>query len=165
MTSTDTASTTPTPIPEHGEMHLEVVVLPVADVDRAKQFYVDSLGFRLDADFPGLDGLRVVQVTPPGSSCSVSFGDDVTTATPGSVQDLMLVVCDIESCRSEIAKRGVEISEIFHDRCGTFHHAGDEERVEGLDPGRASYNSFASFCDPDGNGWMLQEITSRLPGR
>ncbi|HEY3723808.1 MAG TPA: VOC family protein [Acidimicrobiia bacterium] len=165
MTSTDTASTTPTPLPEQGEMHLEVVVLPVSDVDRAKQFYVDTCGFRLDADFPGPDGLRIVQVTPPGSSCSVSFGDDVTTATPGSTQDLMLTVRDIESCRGELAKRGVDISEIFHDACGIFHHGGDKERVPGLDPQRSSYNSFASFCDPDGNGWMLQEITARLPGR
>ena len=150
---------------EPGEMRLEVVVLPVRDVDRAKQFYVDTLGFQLDADFPGPDGFRVVQVTPPGSPCSVIFGQDVTTGVPGAVQDLMLVVRDIDATRKELVGRGVDVSEVFHDAGGVFHHAGTEARLTGPDPGRSTYGSFASFSDPDGNGWLLQEITTRLPGR
>jgi catechol 2,3-dioxygenase-like lactoylglutathione lyase family enzyme len=148
-----------------GEMRLEVVVLGVGDVDRAKQFYVDTLGFRLDADFPGPDGLRVVQVTPPGSPCSLIFGHDVTAAVPGGIQDLMLVVRDIEATRTDLVSRGVEVSEVFHDAGGVFHHAGTKARMPGPDPQRGTYGSFASFSDPDGNGWVLQEITSRLPGR
>ncbi len=148
-----------------GEMRLEVVVLGVGDVDRAKQFYVETLGFRLDADFPGPDGLRVVQVTPPGSPCSLIFGHDVTAAVPGAVQDLMLVVRDIEATRAGLLGRGVEVSEVFHDEGGVFHHAGTKARLTGLDPQRGTYGSFASFSDPDGNGWMLQEVTTRLPGR
>ena len=143
---------------------LEVVVLPVSDVDRAKQFY-QSLGWRLDADFPGDGGFRVVQFTPPGSSASIIFGSDVTSAAPGSAQGLYLVVDDIEAAREELAGRGVDVSEVYHDAGGVFEHAGTEHRVSGPDPDRGSYASFASFADPDGNGWRLQEIRERLPGR
>jgi catechol 2,3-dioxygenase-like lactoylglutathione lyase family enzyme len=150
---------------EPGEMRLEVVVLPVADVDRAKRFYVEMLGFRLDADFPAPDGLRVVQVTPPGSPCSLIFGHDVTSAVPGAIQDLMLVVRDIAATRADLVRRGVEVSEVFHDEGGVFHHGGTKARLPGPDPQHGTYGSFASFRDPDGNGWVLQEITTRLPGR
>jgi catechol 2,3-dioxygenase-like lactoylglutathione lyase family enzyme len=146
------------------EMKLEVVVLPVADVDRAKGFY-DQLGFRLDADFSGEDGLRVVQLNPPGSECSVIFGDQLTTAAPGSVRGLHLIVYDIEEARADLVERGVEVSEVFHDAGGIFHHAGTQARVSGPDPERADYGSFASFSDPDGNEWVLQEIKQRAPGR
>jgi len=143
---------------------LEVVVLPVSDVDRAKQFY-ESLGWRLDADFPGDGGFRVVQFTPPGSSASIIFGSEVTSAAPGSAQGLYLVVDDIEAAREELAGRGVDVSEVYHDAGGVFEHADTEHRVAGPDPDRGSYASFASFTDPDGNGWRLQEIRERLPGR
>jgi catechol 2,3-dioxygenase-like lactoylglutathione lyase family enzyme len=146
------------------DMKLEVVVLPVSDVARAKEFYV-RLGWRLDADFPGDAGFRVVQVTPPGSPCSLIFGAQVTNARPGSADALMLVVTDIEAARADLLSRGVDVSEIFHDAGGVFHHAGTDARVSGLDPERRSYASFASFSDPDGNGWVLQEIVTRLPGR
>ncbi len=146
------------------EMKLEVVVLPVADVDRAKGFY-QQLGFRLDADFSGEDGLRVVQLNPPGSECSVIFGDQLTTAAPGSVRGLHLVVYDIEEARADLVERGVDVSEVFHDAGGIFHHAGTEARVSGPDPEHADYGSFASFSDPDGNEWVLQEIKQRAPGR
>ena len=148
----------------------EVVVIPVLDVDRAKSFY-GGLGWRLDADYASDDGyFRVIQFTPPGSGCSVIFGKNVTAATPGSAQGLYLIVSDVEAARSELIGRGIEISEVFHDANGDY--AGTDEpflfgrrRVGGLDPGRRSYRSFASFRDPDGNGWLLQEITVRLPGR
>ena len=146
------------------EMKLEVVVLPVGDVDRAKSFY-EALGWREDADFSGEHGFRVVQLTPPGSACSVIFGAGITSAEPGSVDGLQLTVSDIEAARSELAGHGVEVSEIFHDGGGVFHHAGQLERVPGPAPEHKSYGSFVSFSDPDGNGWMLQEITTRLPGR
>ncbi len=146
------------------DMKLEVVVVPVADVDRAKDFYV-GLGWRLDADVTGDDGFRVVQVTPPGSGCSVIFGADVTAAAPGSAEGLYLIVGDIEAARAELIGNGVEVSEVFHDAGGVFHHAGDKARVPGPDPQRTSYGSFATFGDPDGNRWFLQEITTRLPGR
>ncbi|MFI5909806.1 VOC family protein [Dactylosporangium sp. NPDC051541] len=146
------------------DFKLEVVVIPVADADRAKDFY-SRLGWRLDADFPAPDGLRVVQVTPPGSECSVIFGDRLTTAGPGSAQGLQLTVTDIEKARAELAERGVDVSEPFHDAGGVFHHAGNEGRVPGPHPERADYSSFASFSDPDGNGWVLQEIKVRAPGR
>jgi catechol 2,3-dioxygenase-like lactoylglutathione lyase family enzyme len=146
------------------DMRFEVAVLPVADVDRAKRFY-QALGWREDADFSGENGFRVVQLTPPGSAASVIFGTRVTDAAPGSAQGLHLVVADIEAARAELAARGVPISEVFHDAGGVFHHAGTEDRVAGPDPERRSYSSFASFTDPDGNGWVLQEITARLPGR
>ncbi|MCO6008908.1 VOC family protein [Actinoallomurus purpureus] len=145
-------------------MKLEVVVLPVADVDRAKNFY-QELGWREDADFATGEDFRVVQLTPPGSACSIIFGTGITSAAPGSAQGLHLVVTDIEAARAELAGRGVEISETFHDAGGVFHHAETQGRVPGPDPDRASYGSFASFSDPDGNGWFLQEVTTRLPGR
>ena len=149
---------------------LEVVVIPVLDVDRAKRFY-GGLGWRLDSDYASDDGyFRVIQFTPPGSGCSVIFGKNVTAATPGSAQGLYLIVSDVEAARSELIGRGIDISEVFHDANGDY--AGTDEpflfgrrRVGGLDPGRRSYRSFASFRDPDGNGWLLQEITVRLPGR
>ncbi|MQY10936.1 hypothetical protein SRB5_10500 [Streptomyces sp. RB5] len=147
------------------DLKLEVVVLPVSDVDRARDFYTEQLGFRLDADFPVHDGYRVVQVTPPGSACSVILGDGVSDARPGSVQGLHLIVSDIEEARRELADRGLDISAPFHDTTGIFHQAGGAGRVAGAHPERASYGSFASFTDPDGNGWVLQEITERLPGR
>ena len=143
---------------------LEVIVLPVADVDRAKAFY-ESLGWRLDADVAGDGGFRVVQLTPPGSPASIIFGSDVTAAAPGSTQGLYLVVDDIEAAREDLVARGVDVSEVYHDAGGVFEHAGTEHRVPGPDPDRASYGSFASFNDPDGNRWVLQEITERLPGR
>ncbi|MFF7240503.1 VOC family protein [Streptomyces collinus] len=146
------------------DMRLEVVVIPVADVDRARGFY-ETLGWRLDADFVAEDGLRVVQLTPPGSACAVIFGDGVSAAPPGSVEGLHLVVTDIEAARKELEGNGVQVSEVFHNAGGVFHHAGTARRVPGPDPERRSYNSFVSFSDPDGNGWILQEITERLPGR
>ena len=146
------------------DMKLEVVVLPVSDVDRARDFYA-GLGWRLDADFPVTDGFRVVQLTPPGSSCSIIFGAGVSSAAPGSLQDLMLVVDDIEAAREEIVGNGVAVSELFHDESGVFHHAGTNGRVPGPDPEGRSYSTFASFSDPDGNSWLLQEIKTRLPGR
>lgn len=146
------------------QMKLEVVVLPVADVDRAKAFYA-SLGWREDADFSTGDDFRVVQFTPPGSEASIIFGKGVTGAAPGSVEALQLTVYDIDAARQELVDRGVDVSEVFHDAGGVFHHAGAEARVPGAAEGRASYGSFASFDDPDGNSWMLQEIKQRLPGR
>jgi catechol 2,3-dioxygenase-like lactoylglutathione lyase family enzyme len=147
------------------DMKLEVVVIPVSDVDRAKEFY-GSLGWRLDADRATGDDFRVIQFTPPGSGCSVQFGTNVTSATPGSAQGLYLIVSDIEAARDELVARGVEVSEVFHE--GTpgarFDHATNG-RVSGPAPDRSSYRSFASFSDPDGNGWLLQEVTTRLPGR
>ena len=143
---------------------LEVIVLPVADVDRAKAFY-ESLGWRLDADVPGDGGFRVVQLTPPGSPASIIFGSDVTAAAPGSTQGLYLVVDDIEAAREDLVARGVNVSEVYHDAGGVFEHAGTGHRLPGPDPNRTSYSSFASFNDPDGNRWVLQEITERLPGR
>jgi len=146
------------------EMKLEVVVLPVSDVDRAKAFY-ESIGWRLDADFSTSEEFRVVQVTPPGSGASVIFGTGLTDAVPGSVDGLHLVVDDVVAARDMLADRGIDISEVFHDAGGVFHHAGGSDRVAGPQPERLSYSSFASFSDPDGNGWVLQEITERLPGR
>jgi catechol 2,3-dioxygenase-like lactoylglutathione lyase family enzyme len=146
------------------DMKLEVVLMPVSDVDRAKSFY-ESLGWRLDADFPISEDFRIVQLTPPGSACSIIFGTGLTTAVPGSVQGLQLVVADIEGACAELAGKGVDVSEVFHDATGVFHHAGTEGRESGPAPENASYGSFASFSDPDGNGWLLQEVTQRLPGR
>jgi catechol 2,3-dioxygenase-like lactoylglutathione lyase family enzyme len=150
------------------DMKLEVVVIPVSDVDRAKEFY-GRLGWRLDADFAG-DDWRGIQFTPPGSGCSVIFGKNVTAAAPGSVQGLYLIVSDIEAARKELLGRGVAVSEVFHDGGGVY--AGPDEpylfgrvRVSGPDPEHRSYRSYASFSDPDGNGWLLQEVTQRLPGR
>jgi catechol 2,3-dioxygenase-like lactoylglutathione lyase family enzyme len=146
------------------DLKLEVVVLPVSDVDAAKEFYM-NLGWRLDADLATNDSFRVIQFTPPGSHCSIVFGKGITAAKPGSTQDLMLVVDDIESARAQLVERGLAVSDVFHDEGGIFHHAGTAGRVPGPDPQRRSYGSWASFCDPDGNGWMLQEVTARLPGR
>jgi len=143
---------------------LEVIVLPVSDVDRAKQFY-QALGWRADGDFVVDENFRVVQMTPPGSPASVIFGKGVTNAAPGSAQDLVLAVDDIEEARAELAARGAPVSEVYHDAGGIFYHAGTEARVPGPDPQRSTYASFASFSDPDGNGWLLQEINVRLPGR
>ena len=143
---------------------LEVIVLPVADVDRALAFY-QGLGWRLDADFSTDPKFRVVQLTPPGSPASVIFGAGLSDAVPGSSQGLHLVVEDVVAARAELAAKGVQVSEVFHDAGGVFHHAGTDGRVDGPDPERRSYSSFASFRDPDGNGWILQEITTRLPGR
>jgi catechol 2,3-dioxygenase-like lactoylglutathione lyase family enzyme len=146
------------------DMKLEVVVIPVSDVDRAKEFYTE-LGWRLDADFPGPDGFRVVQLTPPGSACSIIFGSGITAAAPGSADGLQLVVSDIAAAREELAGHGVTVSEIFHDAGGVFHHAGTVAGEPGPAPEGKSYGSFASFSDPDGNGWYIQEVTTRLPGR
>jgi catechol 2,3-dioxygenase-like lactoylglutathione lyase family enzyme len=150
--------------PEAGtvDLKLEVVVLPVSDVDRARDFYV-AAGFRLDADFAAGDSFRVVQLTPPGSDASIIFGTGVTSAAPGSTQELQLVVADLGAARAALAAGGVDVSEEYHDAGGIFHHAGSEGRVPG--PGAGSYGSFASFSDPDGNGWVVQEVTTRLPGR
>jgi catechol 2,3-dioxygenase-like lactoylglutathione lyase family enzyme len=143
---------------------LEVVVVPVSDVDRAKRFY-GSLGWRLDADFVTGPDFRVVQLTPPGSECSIIFGAGVTTATPGSMQGLQLTVADIEEAHADLVGRGVDMDKVFHDEGGVFHHAGTAARVDGPDPDRRDYGSFASFNDPDGNGWLLQEVRTRAPGR
>lgn len=145
-------------------MKLEVLVLPVSDVDRAKDFY-KTLGWRLDADFIVSENFRVVQFTPPGSAASIIFGQGVTSAAPGSVQGLYLIVYDIEAAHAELVERGVEVSEVFHDISGVFPHARTEGRVPGPDPERRDYASYASFSDPDGNGWVLQEIRVRKPGR
>jgi catechol 2,3-dioxygenase-like lactoylglutathione lyase family enzyme len=151
------------------DMKLEVVVIPVSDVDRAKEFYA-ILGWRLDADFAAGDGFRVIQFTPPGSSASIIFGKNVTAAAPGSAQGLYMIVSDIEAARNELLGRGVAVSEVFHD-AGDVHDGSDKPylfgrlRVSGPDPEHRSYRSFASFNDPDGNGWLLQEVTVRLPGR
>ena len=148
------------------DMKLEVAVIPVADVDRAKEFY-GRLGWRLDADFPFDNGFRVVQFTPPGSGCSIQFGTKITSAEPGSAQGLYLIVSDIEAARSDLAAHGAEVSEAFH--AGTpgaqFQPDGTSGRVGGRAPDDASYSSFATFSDLDGNGWLLQEVTMRLPGR
>jgi catechol 2,3-dioxygenase-like lactoylglutathione lyase family enzyme len=156
----NTASTT-----DH-DLKLEVVVIPVSDVDRAKQFYA-NLGWRLDADFAFDNGFRVVQFTPPGSACSIQFGTQVTSAVPGSAQNLYLVVSDIEAARQELAARAANVSEVFHPSApgAQFQSDGTMGRVIGPAPDRSSYRSFATFSDPDGNRWLLQEIKARLPGR
>ncbi|HEY1373928.1 MAG TPA: VOC family protein [Candidatus Binatia bacterium] len=151
------------------EEKLEVIVIPVSDVDRAKEFYT-RLGWRLDADFNHADDWRVVQFTPPGSGCSIIFGKNVTAAKPGSAQGLYLVVSDIAAARDELLRRGVGVSEVFHDAAGVFDgpdepYLSGRRRVAGADSEHRSYHSYASFHDPDGNGWLFQEITTRLPGR
>jgi catechol 2,3-dioxygenase-like lactoylglutathione lyase family enzyme len=143
------------------DMKLEVVVIPVSDVDRAKEFY-GRLGWRLDADFTKGDD-HVIQFTPPGSQCSVHFGTNLTSAAPGSAQGLLLIVSDIQAARDELVGRGVEVSEVFH--YTGFNRVDPDARLSGPAPDRRSYGSFASFSDPDGNGLLLQEITTRLPGR
>ena len=151
------------------DMKLEIVVIPVSDVNRAKEFY-GNLGWRLDADFDNGNDFRVIQFTPPGSGCSVIFGKNVTAAAPGSAQGLYLIVPDIEAVRQNLHRRGVKVSEMFHGS-GDVYSGPDEPylfgriRVNGPDPEHRSYRSFASFSDPDGNGWLFQEITTRLPGR
>jgi catechol 2,3-dioxygenase-like lactoylglutathione lyase family enzyme len=158
-----------TPSPAAVDMKFEIVVIPVSDIDRAKEFY-QRLGWRLDADFATDDkDFRVVQFTPPGSGCSVIFGKRVTAAAPGASQGLYLIVSDIEAARKDLQDRGIDVSDVFHSN-GAY--AGSDEpflfgqhRVSGPDPNHGSYRSFASFNDPDGNGWLFQEITSRLPGR
>ena len=142
----------------------ELAVIPVSDIDRAIHFY-KTLGWRFDAEFANDEGYRLTQLTPPGSPASIIFGSGVTKAEPGSAEGLHLIVDDIVAAREDLISRGVEVSEIFHDKTGVFHHAGTGSRVEGPAAGRASYGSFASFSDPDGNGWVLQEVTTRLPGR
>lgn len=146
------------------DMKLEVVVVPVSDVDRAKDFYT-ALGWRLDGDVAPGENFRVVQMTPPGSPASVIFGTSLTSQPPGSAQGLQLIVNDINAAHGELERRGANPSEVFHDAGGVFHHAGTDARVPGPDPEHRSYGSFLSFSDPDGNGWVLQEITTRLPGR
>jgi catechol 2,3-dioxygenase-like lactoylglutathione lyase family enzyme len=153
-----------TPPVNAGDVKLEVVVVPVSDVDRAKRFY-EGLGWRLDADLAVDDGYRVVQLTPPGSPCSIIFGEGVTTAPPGSSEGLQLSVYDIDAARADLVARGVDVSETFHDVTGIFHHAGADGRAGGPAPEHADYGSFVAFSDPDGNGWLLQEIKTRLPGR
>jgi catechol 2,3-dioxygenase-like lactoylglutathione lyase family enzyme len=145
------------------EMKLEILVLPVSDVDRAKRFYL-SLGWRLDADFATADDWRVVQVTPPGSACSILFGKGLTTATPGSIQGMFLIVDDVAAARAKLVEDSVEVSEVFHFK-GGLHVDGTNGRLPGPDPEGQSYRSWASFKDPDGNNWLLQEIKTRLPGR
>jgi catechol 2,3-dioxygenase-like lactoylglutathione lyase family enzyme len=148
---------------------LEIVVIPVSDIDRAKEFY-SGLGWRLDADYDNGSDFRIIQFTPPGSGCSVIFGRNVTGAAPGSAQGLYLIVSNIQAARNDLLRRGVKISEVFHG-AGDVYAGPDEPylfgrtRVNGPDPERKSYRSFASFSDPDGNGWLFQEITARQPGR
>jgi catechol 2,3-dioxygenase-like lactoylglutathione lyase family enzyme len=146
------------------EFKVEIIVLPVSDVDRAKEFY-KRIGFREDVDYVGEEGFRVVHLTPPGSAASIIIGDGVTDAAPGSAQGIHLVVDDIVEAREELVARGVEASAVFHDAGGVFHHAGTKDRVAGPHPDRQTYGSFLSFADPDGNGFVLQEVTVRQPGR
>ncbi|QEE30228.1 glyoxalase [Terriglobus albidus] len=151
------------------DMKFEIVVIPVSDVDRAKAFYT-QLGWRLDADFAQGSNYRVIQFTPPGSGCSIIFGKDVTAAAPGSAKGLYLIVSDLAAARSELLARGVAVSEIFHGASDNYSGADEpylfgSNRVAGPDPARSSYRSFSSFQDPDGNEWLFQEITTRLPGR
>jgi catechol 2,3-dioxygenase-like lactoylglutathione lyase family enzyme len=165
MSSTQMSNEHATQIRNAGlvDTKLEVVVLPVSDVDRAKRFY-GSLGWRLDADFAAGENWRVVQLTPPGSACSVMFGKGITTAVPGSVQGTFLIVDDIEAARAQLIGQGADVSGVFHFE-GGLHVIGTKGRVPGPDPQGNSYRTWASFSDPDGNGWLLQEIKTRLPGR
>jgi catechol 2,3-dioxygenase-like lactoylglutathione lyase family enzyme len=147
------------------DMKLEVVVIPVSDVDRAKAFY-GGLGWRLDADFSFDNGVRIVQFTSPGAACSIQFGTKLTSAAPGSAQGLYLVVDDIEAAVAELSAHGAQPGEVFHEgKVGARYEPAADGRVSGPDPGHGSYRSFATVSDPDGNGWLLQEITTRLPGR
>jgi len=168
MSSTQISSEHATPLAAAAtvDLKLEVVVIPVSDVDRAKRFY-QSLGWRLDADFAFDNGFRVVQFTPPGSGCSVQFGTNITSAAPGSAQGLYLIVSEIEAARDELAARGAGISEVFHAGSpgAQFQRDGTSGRVHGPAPDHASYFTFATFSDPDGNSWLPQEIKTRLPGR
>lgn len=161
-TSTETTTTQETGTVE---FKLEVATIPVSDVDRAKTFY-ESLGWRLDADFPIREDFRVIQMTPPGSPTAVIFGRGVTTAEPGSTRAFVLAVQDIEAARADLVARGVDVSGVFHGASGfDLAAAGTDARQPGPDPERSSYKSWISFSDPDGNGWLVQELTTRLPGR
>lgn len=167
--STSQASAKETASPATVDMKFEIVVIPVSDVDRAKEFYA-KIGWRLDADFAAGDEFRVIQFTPPGSGCSVIFGKNVTAAAPGSAQGLYLIVSEIEAARKNLLDRGIKVSEAFHGAANVYTGADEpylfgRKRVNGPDPQHGSYRSFASFQDPDGNGWLFQEITTRLPGR
>jgi catechol 2,3-dioxygenase-like lactoylglutathione lyase family enzyme len=164
MTSTETRSDNSTPLPTAEDMKLEVVVLPVSDVDRAKHFY-QNLGWRLDGDLRPAEDFRVVQFTPPGSLASIRFGTGIKDAAPGLGVNLTLAVQDVDATRANLLAHGVEVSDIFHGRGGFSHRTGAADRTPGPDPQGRSYFSFASFSDPDGNSWMLQEIKQRLPGR
>ena len=167
MTSeTNAAQTTAPTEAANADLKLEVVVIPVSDVDRSKSFY-EGLGWRLDADFGFDNGFRVVQFTPPGSPASIQFGSKITTAAPGTAEGIYLVVADVNAAREELSAKGVEISEVFHPEVpgAQFHPLGSDGRGDGADGGRASYGSFATFRDPDGNTYLLQEVTTRLPGR
>jgi catechol 2,3-dioxygenase-like lactoylglutathione lyase family enzyme len=146
------------------DMKLEVVVVPVSDVDRAKAFY-EKLGFRLDIDYAANENFRVIQFTPPRSEASIIFGKGITSAKPGSIDHLVLAVDDVDAARDDLVKRGVNVSKVFHYAGGPFNNAAEKPRIGGRDPQNRSYFSFASFSDPDGNGWLLQEIKERLPGR
>lgn len=150
--------------PGLSDMKLEVVVLPVSDVDRAADFYAGKLGWRVDVDIVKEDS-RVVHLTPPGSSCSIMFGTGLTSSPPGSTQFLHLVVSDIVAAHAELVAQGVDASEVFHDPTGNFNRFDPAARVSGPDPQRGTYASFVAFSDPDGNGWVLQEVTTRFPGR
>ena len=162
MTSTDVRTDSPNSmLPGPGDMRLEIAILPVSDVDRTKAFY-QKLGWRLDADFPISDDFRVLQLTPPGSPASIIFGKGIKDTTPGSAARLVLVVQNIDAARADLVARGVEVSEVFH---GTGFRGPNIGRMPGPDPERKPYSSFVSFNDPDGNEWVLQEITQRLPGR
>ena len=166
MSSTQMSTEHATQIPTAAavDLKVEVVVIPVSDVDRAKRFY-ESLGWRLDADFSNGQDWHFVQMTPPGSPCSVMFGKGFTTAVPGSVQGTFLVVDDVEAARAELVGHGVDVSEVFHFDGNLLRVAGTKGRVPGPDPEGRSYFSFASFNDPDGNSWLLQQVKTRLPGR
>jgi catechol 2,3-dioxygenase-like lactoylglutathione lyase family enzyme len=167
MSSTQTTDPSAAELPSGiRDLKLEVVVISVADVDRSKEFY-EGLGWRLDADFPFDNGFRVVQFTPPGSGMSIQFGRKITSAPPGSAQGLYLVVSDIESAREGLLARGAKVSEVFYPATpgAQFDLHDTSGRVSGRAPGEGSYGSFATFADPDGNGWLLQEVTTRLPGR
>ncbi|WP_406308875.1 VOC family protein [Streptomyces sp. NBC_00623] len=155
------------------DLKLEMIVLPVSDIDRTKAFY-EAVGFRLDVDYTASDDFRIVHFTPPGSECSIIFGEGMTSTAPGTIQSLYLIVTDIEEAHAELTRRGIDVSEVFHDAGGLFHGHEDgdvthrspgQERLAGPHPERASYGSFLTFSDPDGNGWVLQEVTQRLPGR
>ena|SRR5689334_20972658 len=139
------------------DLKLEAIIIPVSDVDRAKKFYAEALGFRIDVDRSNGDNYRIVQLTPPGSECSIQIGIGITQVTPGTYQGLYLITSDIEATRAELLDRGVAVSEPFH--------FGPQGQTPGVDPQRTSYNSFLSFSDPDGNGWLIQEVLQRAPGR
>jgi catechol 2,3-dioxygenase-like lactoylglutathione lyase family enzyme len=146
------------------DLKLEAVVIPVSDVDRAKEFY-GGLGWRLDADFPFDNGFRIVQFTPPGSGCSLQFGTNCTSAPPGSAQGLYLIVSDIAAARDDLLAHGAEVSEVFHPGVPGAQFAEGADRLAGPGPDDGSYSTFATFSDPDGNDWLIQEVTTRLPGR